>query len=351
MKQTILLTGASGAVGFEAFQELLNRSGEYVVRVFNLDAKFERKKFKPYQDLAEFVWGDIRNPEDVRRAVDGVDTVLHVAGIIPPLADEQPELARSVNIDGTKNIVAAIQQQKSPPKMIFTSSISVYGDRIDNPNITVDDPLQPSVGDEYARTKIEAEAIIHESGIRSSIFRLCGILVNQLKVQPLMFHMPLETTLEWCHVSDTGYALVQAIEKDSILGRIFNLGGGERCTTSARDFLHKMLPLWGLDLNILPEYAFATRNFHSGFYTDGDLLNDILHFRRKTLQDYLDAARERVSPLQKFLVRSIPTPIVRDWLLKMSEPLKAIKDGNENLIARFYGSRHNFEQLRSQKTR
>ena len=346
--KTILLTGASGAVGFEAFKVLLDRRDQYKTRIFSLDAKYERNLFEPFQDQTEIIWGDIRNPEDVRKAVEGVDVILHAAGIIPPAADHHPQLAWAVNVGGTKNLVDAIRHLAVHPKLVFTSSISVYGDRVTDPEIQVGDPLRPSLGDEYAQTKIEAESIIRNSGIRWSIFRLCGILVKRLKVQPLMFHMPLDTALEWCHDSDAGYALVQAIEPTSILGKIFNLGGGEQCRVKARDFLAEMFPIWGLRSDILPDYAFATQNFHSGYYADGENLNKILQFRRRTLKDYIDAMKTRISPFQRLLVQSLPRPLVRSWLLKMSEPLKAVREGDESLISRFYGSRAVFERLISQ---
>ena len=157
--------------------------------------------------------------------------------------------------------------------------------------------------------------------------------------------MPLETALEWCHDSDTGYALVQAIEEESLQGCIFNLGGGAKCRTKARDFLRQMFPLWGLEANILPEYAFATRNFHSGFYLDGFELDRILNFRRNSLLDYLNSIRSRINPVTRCIVRQLPHSIIRNWMLRMSEPLKAIRENNEELVNRFYGSREAFDKL------
>jgi len=345
MRQKVLLTGASGDVGFKTFKELLRRQKDYAVRIFSLGTKRERKLFAPFSGQVEIVWGDLRNKSDVEIAVKGVDTILHVAGIIPPAADHFPKIAREVNVGGTENILYAAQNQEINPSLVFTSSVSVYGDRTINPEIRVSDSVRPSEGDEYARTKIAAEKLIRESGIRWSVFRLCGVLVEKLEIQPLMFHMPLKTTLEWCHDGDVGYALVQAIESDTVFGKIFNLGGGEQCCITARDFLRKMFPLWGLPPDILPDYAFATRNFHSGYYADGEELNEILKFRRGTLHEYIDAMRAKISPITRFLVGSLPRPVVRSWLLKMSEPLKAIREGNENLITRFYGSRKTFDLM------
>jgi cholest-5-ene-3beta,7alpha-diol 3beta-dehydrogenase len=351
MKKRVLLTGASGAVGFEAFKELLRRSDRYLPRVLALNTPSEQKFFQPYAHQAEFVWGDLRDPKDVARAVAGTDVVLHVGAIIPPLADHRPELAQAVNLGGTRNVIAAIQKQNSPPKLIYTSSISVYGDRVKTPNIRVGDPLNPSLGDQYAVTKIVAEAAIRDANLEHTILRLCGILTPRLKIQPLMFHMPLDTALEWCHASDAGLALVNAIENESVNGGIFNLGGGERCRIRAREFLRVMLPLFGLDPLVIPEYAFALKNFHSGYYADGDEVEESLQFRRKTLCDYFESARKSISPWQRLGIRSVPKPIVRAYLERMSAPLQAIKACNLQLIARFYGSREAFERLLNPRQR
>ena len=338
MKKKVLLTGASGEVGFEAFKELLRRKEDYSIRVFLLDQKNERRRFARYSNDADIVWGDVRSFDDVKRAVDGVDVVIHMAAIIPPLADEAPELARAVNVVGTKNVIEAALRQDVVPSIIYTSSVSVYGDRIENPEIRVGDALIPSVGDEYARTKIETEKMIQDSGLVFTIFRLCGILTTTLKIQPLMFHMPLGTTLEWCHASDVGFALVEAIDCEVVFGRIFNLGGGKSCTVKAEEFLQTMFPLFGLNAKTIPSYAFATKNFHSGFYIDGYELDDLLHFRRKVLLDYYDYVEEKVSGVQRFFTRLMPAEIVKGFLARQSEPLQALKEKNMVLIERYYGT-------------
>ena len=345
MTKKVLLTGPSGEVGFEAFKELLRRRDRYSLRILSLDQKRERKLFNQFAGQIEITWGDLLDPDDVDAAVDGVDAILHTGALIPPAADHHPELAWDVNVGGTFNVLAAMKKQKNPPILIYTSSISVYGDRVAEPDIKIGDPLIPSVGDEYARTKVEAEKLIMNSGMKWTIFRLCGILHTRMKIQPLMFHMPLETALEFCHNSDAGYALVQAIDCDALLGRIFNLGGGNECKIMARDFIHTMLPLFGLPPDTIPEHAFATRNFHSGYYADGDELDTLLGFRRKGLEDHFETVKNGISRLNRFLIGLIPEFIVRKWLMRMSEPLKAVKENDLNLISRFYGSLEDYERL------
>ena len=122
MKPTILLTGATGSAGIEALRELIRQQDRYHIRVLSLDTPQERKILQPFADHIEIIWGDLRNPDDVNRAVSGTDAVLHVAAIIPPLADHQPQLAYDVNVGGTRNLLAAMQSQPQPPRLVFTSS-------------------------------------------------------------------------------------------------------------------------------------------------------------------------------------------------------------------------------------
>ena len=99
MRRKILLTGGSGMVGQEALKELLRRSGEYDVRVFDQNTKANRKFYKKINDKIDLVYGDLRNPEAIEKAVNNIEAVIHLAAIIPPAADENHELAREVNVD------------------------------------------------------------------------------------------------------------------------------------------------------------------------------------------------------------------------------------------------------------
>ena len=91
---------------------------------------------------------------------DQYDGVIHLAAVIPPLADEQPSLAKAVNTNGTINLINQLETVSPNAFFMYSSSISVYGDRIASPNIKVSDPLQVSLGDEYAVTKIDAEKVM-----------------------------------------------------------------------------------------------------------------------------------------------------------------------------------------------
>jgi nucleoside-diphosphate-sugar epimerase len=303
----ILVTGAFGNVGLSTINELLRSNHQ--ISVFEIYNKNNRKIAKKYKNKTEIIWGDLRNYSDVERAIEGQDIVIHLAAIIPPLADNYPELAEAVNIGGTVNIINAMKKQGNKPKLIFTSSIAVYGDRRENPLIKVSDPLKPSRGDYYALTKIEAEKLIRESGVTFSIFRLTYITsINKLKMDPLMFHMPLDTCIEICDTKDVGCALVNAIECNEVWGKTFLIAGGEQCRTTYKEYLNNMMEIFGLGSNFLPEHAFEKKDFHCGFL-DTMKSQQLLTYQKHTLNDYYNEVRQKIGskryfmPLAKWAVR------------------------------------------------
>ena len=265
-----------------------------------------------------------------------IDVVIHLAALIPPVADEKPELAENINIKGTQNLINAIKHNSPDAFFLYSSSISVYGDRISEPWINIGDKLLPSIGDEYAKTKIEAEKLVKNSGLKWSIFRLSAIMNFQQEFDPLFFHMPLNTSFEITTSRDTGYAMVHAIEHIALLqNNLYNLGGGQKCRTTFEKFISKAFQISGLGKINFPKFAFAQKNFHCGFYQDGNKLDKIIHFRRDTLDDYFKNFEKNINPLTKFFT-SIFNKLIKKYLLKKSEPLRAYVENDKKLINRFF---------------
>ena len=91
----------------------------------------------------------------------------------------------------------------------------------------------------YGQSKLDAETIVRNSSLNWTVFRLAAIMKNH-KISKLMFHMPLDTKLEICTPEDTARAFLHAIFKSALLrGRVFNLGGGESCCMTYREFREK----------------------------------------------------------------------------------------------------------------
>lgn len=329
----ILLTGAAGSVGYSTLKELM-KLPNILITATDLETKKNRQKLNQWQDKINIIYGSITDSKFVETLIQGQDIIIHLAAIIPPLADKNPELTRQVNYFGTKSIVDAIKKYHHG-FLIYSSSISVYGDRVENPWITVSDTLAPSFGDYYAYVKIETEKMIEQANIPYTIFRLTGIMDHPI-LDPLMFHMPLDTKLEIATVNDTGYAFAMATTKlEKLNGKIFNLGGGPNCRTTYREFIAHMFQIYGIKLNYLKEFAFAEKNFHCGYYQDGNELNQILNFQRDTLEHYYKKVREETNPITRFFSKLFSRPIVF-FLNKKSEPLNAKKEHNKNLMHRFF---------------
>ncbi|XEO77026.1 hypothetical protein WKT22_02055 [Candidatus Lokiarchaeum ossiferum] len=301
----ILLTGAFGNVGLSTLDELLSRG--YYVSVFELDTPKNRKLAHHYGDQIDMIWGDLREFTQVEKAVRDVDIILHVGAIIPPLADKFPELAEAVNVGGTKNILQAMAQQPIPPKIVYTSSISVYGDRRQNPLIKTEDPLKPSKHDLYGQQKLKAERLVRHSGLSWCVFRLTYITsMDKLDLDPLMFEMPLETCIEIADTKDVGLALANAVESEDIWGEILNIAGGQACRTTFGEYLIKMLDLFGLGYDRFPANAFSNEEFHCGFM-DTQKSQELLHFQRQTLNDYYKEVAKKAKPTR--------------WLAKLFQPI------------------------------
>jgi len=333
----ILLTGASGTVGREVLKQLLGLQPPVEIIVFDKESDLSASFYKGFRGDIKLIYGDLSKKTDVSGACKNIDFVIHLAAIIPPLADKFPKLAEEVNIIGTQNLLECIGEQSPGAFFLYSSSISVYGDRNTNPWIRTTDPLAPSDRDEYARTKIAAEKLITGSRLKWSIFRLTAIMgAYNHKPSELMFHMPLNSKLEIATPADTARAFVNALSHpEELKGNIYNLSGGEHCRIEYRDFISRSFKAVGLGKDNFRENSFASKNFHCGYYEDGDVLNNILDFRRETIEDYFTSLRDSVSPSRRFAA-SILRWFIKSNIQRQSEPLASIKNGNKTDIEHYF---------------
>ncbi|WP_194852291.1 NAD-dependent epimerase/dehydratase family protein [Nonlabens antarcticus] len=331
----ILLTGASGTVGFEALKQLVKKG--YEVTAFDKKSKASSKKLRSFENQAHVIFGDITVPTDLKQIKGSIDAVIHLAAIIPPVADDFPELAQKVNVDGTKHLLNFLETHSPEAFLIYSSSISVYGDRIIDPMIEVGDPLIPSPRDAYAITKIAAEDLIKKSKLNWTIFRLAAIMGGH-KMSKLMFHQPLNTSLEIATPRDTARAFVNAIGfQEELNYKIYNLGGGESCRMRYDDFLQKSFDIFGLGKLDFPKYSFADKNFHCGYYVDGNDLENIVGFRQDSIEDYFLMESGKVSALKKAGASLFKKPI-KKYLLRQSEPFIAHKTNDKKEVAHYFNS-------------
>jgi len=347
-KKKVLLTGASGSMGGEAFKELLRRKEHYDTVLLLLPK--DKKAFARYegQEGIKIVWGDLCNFEEVLEAVNGVDCVLHPAALIAPAADKNPLLCKRINCGGTENIIAAIKKQPGNGdnvRFVYISSVAAYGDRLPPIHmVKVGDPLKPSVGDFYATTKIAAERAVIESGLKYwAVLRQTYIAIPNVAalLEPILFHQPANTHIELITSEDAGYGLIQTIEApDDFYGRVYNMGGGPACRVVFKDYIERMMKIFGLGdyRKIMPLNWFALRNFHCCWYEDGWVLNEYLGHWRHSLEDHYKQAATAAPWYLKVAGRIAPSFIVKAFIRRMADPFKWIKSNDTEKIKAFFGS-------------
>ena len=367
-KKTVFLTGATGNLGLQALQQFLRRSSDFNVVVLAQPTSRDRRilaEFKHEPQLT-VVWGDLTCYEDVLRCVTGADYVLHAAALVPPLADRDPELTARVNVGSIRNILQAIQAQPDPDgiKLVFIGSIAQTGDR--NPPLhwgRAGDPIQISVYDQYAATKTIAEREVIESGLRYWVsLRLSGLLHgNRFNtgawLDPIMFHVPMHGVFEWLTSRDAARLLVNVCEDgipNEFWRRIYNAGGG--CRLTNYELVLTTFNAFGLGPRhvhaLFDPKWFALRNFHGHWFEDSDVLEDYLHFRSESVDDFQRYFRPPV-PFPRALAALTPELLFTLGRKLVLGPYAHQNDGTqywithklEERITAYFGSREQWEQI------
>jgi nucleoside-diphosphate-sugar epimerase len=146
-----LVTGGAGFIGSHLVEELLRR-GERVRVVDSLITGKRENLVKMPQ--AEFIQGDLSDVDVARRAVQGVDYVLHQAAIPSvPRSVEDPITSNRHNIDASLNVLVAARDA-GVRRVVYAGSSSAYGNQPTQPKVETmgTDPLSP-----YALQKLVAE--------------------------------------------------------------------------------------------------------------------------------------------------------------------------------------------------
>jgi len=157
----VLVTGGAGYIGCHVVEELLKRNHKPVV----FDTFYWGKESLAHLfDQIEIIEGDCRNSKDIIYALDGIDAIIHLAGIVGEFASARNRKAHfSINVESTRTLVNCC----TDPEMdlvrdfIYASSCSVYGNVQDlYEEVTEETPTAPLSS--YAHAKLLSEQIIFE---------------------------------------------------------------------------------------------------------------------------------------------------------------------------------------------
>ena len=291
----VFITGASGNMGWATFKRIYDYRPDLDIVVLLRDSEKNRTKFASYLDDArvKIVWGDFGNYDAILECVTGASYVLHIGGMVSPAADYYPKKTLKTNVLAAENIVKAIKAQPNPDDIavVYIGTVAETGNRPYGIHWgRTGDPLKASVYDHYAISKIRAERVFAESGLKKWVsMRQSGILYPAIlkNMDPIMYHVPMNDVLEWATVDDSAILMEHFCTDDlpdEFYRSFYNIGSGPSFRITLYEFEDLLLRTIGMGKDaskrIFKPNWFIDRNFHGQWYADSDLLDEYLHFRQ-----------------------------------------------------------------------
>lgn len=359
-------------MGMHGLRELCESNNEYEIIVLARPGRKNIKKLSPFltpqnsgnqaakRNEVRVVWGDLTDYEAVRKAMDGVDIVLHVGGMVSPAADWYPEKTISTNVGAMDNIIRAAKEMSNEPAVVYIGSVAQYGNR-DVPDHwgQAGDVLIPAYYDAYAYSKVEAERLLVESGLKKWVsLRQTGILHSGLLMKasdPIAFHVPIKGVLEWITAEDSGRLLERVCREevpDSFWNHFYNIGGGASYRMTNYEFESRLLKAMGCPRpeQVFDARWFATGNFHGFWFADSDRLEELLHFRGEIDPDSYFRQMKSELPWYFSMAPLAPAFMIKAMMKRVANtpvlgPMWWIKERNEGRIRAAFGSIEEWEKL------
>jgi D-erythronate 2-dehydrogenase len=182
----VVITGGAGMLGKKLANELLKRGSlagpdgrprtiDKLVLLDNASAPD-----LPKDKRVAFVAGEVHDAALLRRLIVGdTGSVFHFAGVVSAGAEADFDLGYRVNLDGTRAVLEACRALTAPPRVVFTSSVAVYGG--DLPEVITDDQKltpQTSYGGQKAMGEILVADYTRKGFLDGRSLRLPTIVVR-----------------------------------------------------------------------------------------------------------------------------------------------------------------------------
>ncbi len=201
MSARVLVTGGTGAAGAATVKWLKRMGADVVVLA-------RRTPAVPIAGVT-YVAADVQDAEGVSRAVAGCDAVAHFAWTVSAM--QSAEVAEGIDIGGTTHLPRAMVDHDCR-RMVFASSITVYGGHADHPQpFTEDETPRPAPSFHYERNKVRAEKMIVDSGVEAVNVRPTVVVGRSAWSAPAnIFRQPVvvtpgrEARMQLVHVDDVG---------------------------------------------------------------------------------------------------------------------------------------------------
>jgi nucleoside-diphosphate-sugar epimerase len=374
MKNKVFITGASGGMGQQSLKHMIKNRDLYDITILSFDSEKDREALKPYQEYKEVTikYGNLLDYNLVKECVQESDLVLHLAALVSPAADYHPKKAMEINYGSVRNIIRAIFElkQEKKTKLVNIGTIAETGDRM--PPIhwgRVGDPIKTSMFDYYAVSKVAAERLVIESGLKYWVsLRQTGIMGPAMSkiVDAIMFHNCLDNVLEYVSDRDSGRLIgnlcqYEFTEKlpEHFWNHIYNIGGGERCRVSTYEMyqvLYGAIGFKNLDHVINPKW-YATKNFHGQYYLDSDKLENFLHFRQDGMEYFYECYLNNLGfqatavkllcklPGGQKLMGTIMKKMFSEPALSEHGTVHFIRDNVQDHIDAYWGGKKKWEEI------
>jgi len=240
-----LVTGGAGFIGSNTVDELVRR-GHSVVVLDDMSAGKE-ENLAEIRSKITFIRGSITDIEAVQKAMHQAEYVIHLAARTSvPRSVKDPVETNKVNVDGTLNILLAARDNKVK-RVVFAASSSAYGETATLPK---NEAMQPEPISPYGVSKYVGELYAQTFGkcyglesVRLRYFNIfgprqdpsspySGVLSKFVTAfldeeQPVVYGDG-EQTRDFTYVDNAVQANLLACEAPGVVGRVFNVGTGER---------------------------------------------------------------------------------------------------------------------------
>ncbi len=277
-REKYLVTGGAGFIGSNIVEELLIRGHD--VAVLDNFATGRRENLVPFLADIELFESDLRNPDDVKRAVKGRMYVLH-QGALPsvPRSVQDPLATNEVNVTGTLNVLLAARDA-GVQRVVVASSSSVYGDTPTLPKVEAMPvlPMSPYAVSKLAAEKycaacykvygLEAIALRYFNvfGLRQDPTSQYSAVIPRFITGAMTGKRPTiygdgEQSRDFTYVANVIEANLLACKAPNVGGDFFNVACGERF--SLLDLLHTISDITGTALEAIHEPARAGDVKHS----------------------------------------------------------------------------------------
>ena len=241
MARKVLVTGADGFIGSHLVEELLKEG--YDVRAFVLYNSFNTWGWletfpKETLDKIDVFTGDVRDPNAVRKAMEGMDAVLHLAALIAiPYSYYAPDAYVDTNIKGTLNVLQAARDLGTE-RVLVTSTSEVYGTA---QYVPIDEKHPYQGQSPYSATKIGADRLaesfyrsfnlpvtivrpFNTFGPRQSARAVIPTIITQLLSGKKEIKLgSLEPTRDFNYVKDTARGFIEIMKSDRTIGEEINI--------------------------------------------------------------------------------------------------------------------------------